>query len=590
MALLANVLATSFAGLFFQDTIWIEYPTLFTPPYEARFKQINGSVGPVPDSRPIKASLNYSGAYQGGIGEEQFLISYSNYTRNTTLPSWVDNSAMYLPFKTANYTGNIAEGTYIARTKYFSAKPNCKPLEFGTDYLWKMWNLNQSSSDLTRAKNKKPDSIFEVLVLDKEGVATKCYAPIRPLDVYDWGRELGQGSHARTGRSPPCPSGKTSADLVTTLGAAKNASQHDWATCRSAVAVGWMRTMQGNCSERVGYKTVPTDFEEANKNNTFLMTCQPTISIGDADVSVDSNGVLKSKASNLTPDIDQSKDAFAKYFTNGSEGLIAQSNLFMFRSQYSGYHNDSFASEYFHFFVNRAEGSLRLTDPTAPLPTYEDVIKPVEVAYARLFAIWLGVNSDLLFELAKTPTEVPGRIARKEDRLFFTVPMFIISEVILCIYIVVSIVVYLRRPGRYLPRMPSSIAAVIALFASSAAVKDFQGTSGMTNKEREKYLDDLDYQYGYGSYVGSDGAVHVGIEKVPYVRFMKKVTFKGSRVERDMRKSREDKKSKQEPKVQYTVLERHIEEDQRSVSPLSADYEQHQRTTYISDQSGVRRY
>ncbi|OAL49498.1 hypothetical protein IQ07DRAFT_568465 [Pyrenochaeta sp. DS3sAY3a] len=541
MALLANLLATSFAGLIFQDTISIEYPTLFTIPYEAQYKEITGFSGLTPII-----------SYKGGSGEEQFLISDSNYTRNTTLPSWVDNAAMYRPFKTTNSTGNIVEDIYNARTKYFSAKLNCKPRELGTDYLWKMWNVNASSSDLA-TPGFKPHTIFEV-----------------------------QGSRGEFGRSLPCPSGKTSADLLTTLVGGKKTSLHVRLTCLSTVVVGWMRTTQGNCSARARSGTIPTDFEEANKNNTFLMVCQPMISIGDADVSVDSNGVLQSKATNHTPDVNQ---AFAKYITDGVERLIWRSNLAIFGSQHSGYHNDSFASENFHFFVNRAEGSLRLTDPTTPLPTYEDVIKPVEIAYARLFAIWLRVNSDEFLQLAKLPTMVAGTIARKEDRLFFSVPMFVISEIILCIYIVVSIVVYLRRPGRYLPRMPTSIAAVIALFASSAAVKDLQGTSGMTNKERENYLDDLDYQYGYGSYVGSDGAVHVGIEKVPYVQFMEEVTFKGSRVERDMLKSREDKEKKQEPRVRYTALERHDEEDERSVSPLSADYEQYQRTTYSYDYS-----
>ncbi|XPS69976.1 hypothetical protein M3J09_002222 [Ascochyta lentis] len=567
MALLANLLATSFAGLFFQNSLSINHPTQFWPPYEAQFININGSVGPPADGRPIAASLRYSGAYQGGTGEEQFLVSVSNYTRNTTLPSWVDETAMYLPFKTANPTGQAVEDTYKARTKYFSAKSNCKPLKFSEDFLWRMWNVNQSSSDPTRARNKKPDSIFEVKVLDAAGVASTCYAPDNSAE--DWGIALGRKSHPIG--DDPCPSGKTSADLLTTLVAGRNASEHDWATCRSAVVVGWMRTMQGNCSARVGYNKIPKDFEEANSNNTFLMTCQPTISIGDADVHVDSDGVLQSKASNLIPDVDQSTEAVAKYFTNGPEGLIAQSNSFIFRGQYSGYHNDSFASEYFHLFVNRAAGNLRLTDPTAPLPTYEDVTKPVETAYVRLFAIWLGVNYDLLLVPANVTAKwVEGTVVREEERLFFTVPMFIISEIILGIYVIVSTLVYLRRPGRYLPRMPTSIAAVIALFASSAAVKDLQGTSHMTNKEREQYLKDLDCRYGYGSYVGSDGAVHVGIEKLPYVRYMKEVTFVGSRVEREMRRRREGKEDKQGPRVEYTALERQDEDDERPVSPLEA--------------------
>ena len=40
----------------------------------------------------------------------------------------------------------------------------------------------------------------------------------------------------------------------------------------------------------------------------------------------------------------------------------------------------------------------------------------------------------------------------------------------------------------------------------------------MSNKERERYLNRLDLRYGYGSFVGMDGKVHIGIEKQPFVR------------------------------------------------------------------------
>jgi hypothetical protein len=266
--------------------------------------------------------------------------------------------------------------------------------------------------------------------------------------------------------------------------------------------------------------------------------------MGLASVLVDSSGVLQQPAKDLTPDSDQSAEALSKYFSNGVAGLISQSNLFLFRTLNSPWHNDTFASEFIHYFMNRAEKSLRLTDPTQPLPTFEDVEAPMNSAYAQLFAIWLGVNRELLFLPATSDTaQVQGQILTPEERLFFVLPLFIISETILGMYVIVSILVYLRRPGRYLPRMPISIAAVIALFASSAAVEDLKDTFNMTTKEREKYFNDLNHRYGYGSYIGSDGAVHVGIEMVPYVRYMKDVTFEGSRVERALRKRTKEQSS-----------------------------------------------
>jgi hypothetical protein len=113
----------------------------------------------------------------------------------------------------------------------------------------------------------------------------------------------------------------------------------------------------------------------------------------------------------------------------------------------------------------------------------------------------------------------------------------------------------LRCPGRYLARMPTSIAAVIALFAASAAVKDLQGTSNMTSRERGKYLNDTGCIYGYGSYVGGDGSVHVGIEKVPFVRKMKETRFEHSRADREMRQRTARVGRKGNVGVRYKPLE-----------------------------------
>lgn len=146
-------------------------------------------------------------------------------------------------------------------------------------------------------------------------------------------------------------------------------------------------------------------------------------------------------------------------------------------------------------------------------------------------------NLDLLFLPATNATKpIQGFTYIQEERLFMNFPKFVISETILGIYVKVSILLYIRRPGRYLPRMPISIAAVVQMFAPSAAVKDLRNTCGMTNKERDKYLDDLECYYDYGSYVGSDGAVHAGTEKAPYVQCLKEVTFTGSKAEREFRK------------------------------------------------------
>jgi hypothetical protein len=516
MSLLTNLLATAFAGLFFRATLPLSHSTLFSPPFEPKFVSINGSSGPSISSSKFNGNfMNASGAYQESTGENHFLLSESNLTRNTSLPSWTDENAMYLPFRGSGSTALNAESTYLANTKYFTAEPRCRPLSFGKDYHMHLWPI----------ATEEWLSSFNVTVSSSDGSQTTCYG----TDHNDFIDYYGYKSYVRskTSGGMSCRNGKTAAEMVTTLMPGPNATAEEEKICRTAVAIGWMRTTQQYCdlpSPKNPKASSFKGFEDAASKNTFFMLCQPAIRIGRATVLVDSTGVLQKRATDFAADQDQAPQALDKYFSNGTASVISQSNLFMFRTLKPWWHNDTFASEFMHYFINRAEGSLRLTDPNKPLPTFADVEEPMKKAYTRLFAIWLGVNKELLF-LPETDTtkQVRGNIIAPEERILFVTPLFVISEIVLIIYIIVSIIIYLRRPGRYLTRMPTSIAAIIALFASSAAVKDLRGTSSIGNREREKYVDNV-------------GCVHVGVEKVPFVRFMKEVSFEGGKAGKDMRK------------------------------------------------------
>ncbi|KAH7402575.1 hypothetical protein BKA66DRAFT_564486 [Pyrenochaeta sp. MPI-SDFR-AT-0127] len=521
MSLLANLLATAFAGLFFRATLPLSHSTLLSPPFEPKFVSINGSSGPpISTSQFYGNSMKASGAYQESTGENHFLLAESNLTRNTSLPSWTDENAMYLPFKDSRSPALHAESTYQAHTKYFTAEPRCRPLSFDKDYHMHLWPI--ATEDWL--------SSFNVTVSSSDGSQTTCYG----TDHNEFIDNYGYKSHVRAEGSGgmSCRNGKTAAEMVTTLKPGPNATAEEGKICKTAVVIGWIRTTQRYCdlpSPKDPKASYLEGFEDAASNNTFFMLCQPEIRIGDATVVVDSAGVLQKRATDRTAEQDQTPQALDKYFSNGIADVISQSNLFIFRTLKPWWHNDTFASEFMHYFINRAEGSLRLTDPNKPLPTFADVEEPMKKAYTRLFAIWLGVNKELLFLPATDTTkQVLGSTITPEERILFVTPLFVISEIVLAIYIIVSLVVYLRRPGRYLTRAPTSIAAIIALFASSAAVKDLRGTSSMKNKEREKYLKDLDCCYGYGSYVGDDGRVHVGVEKVPFVIYMEELSFVGN--------------------------------------------------------------
>jgi hypothetical protein len=535
MSLLANLLATAFAGLFFSATTALPRPMLFSPPFQAKFVTIDESFAPlIPDDAGIvwdTGITNDPAAYRQGMSEDHFLLSDSNFTRNTSLPVWTDRKAFYVPFKRSEPLDQTAGSIYQARTKYFAAKPRCTSLTFGKDYRLKLW------SDIFVPVE------FAVTVLSSNGTQAKCTSDLESRSISNFGS---QGMFSSSYARPPCHEGKMTAEIVMNLVSWMNATMHEAETCATAVAIGWIRATHQYCDSSFhrgnGSSQAPPGFEDAASNNTFLMVCQPEIRIGDATVSVDSTGVLTEPATNITAVNNPDSQALNEYFSNGVANLTTVSNFYIFQSLISTWHSTTFASEFIHYFINKAAGSARLTDPKEPPPTFADVEAPMNEAYSQLFAIWLSVNRERLFQAAintTTTSPIPGTIITPKERLMFVTPLFIISETIIAIYILVSITVYIRRPGRYLARLPTSIAAVIALFASSAAVKDLRGTSHMMNKERDKYLRDLDCKYGYGSFVGGDGSVHVGIEKMPFVRYMKEVRFDGSRAARDTRRKKE---------------------------------------------------
>ncbi|OAL51004.1 hypothetical protein IQ07DRAFT_672697 [Pyrenochaeta sp. DS3sAY3a] len=529
MTLLANLLSTTFAGLLIQETLPLTRVVSFSPPFDAKIVNINGSVGPPVDERPMGDFVEYSGAYQGGIGEDQFLVAESNYTRNTSLPSWTDETAMYLPFLTSGILNQDIQGRHEARTKYFNSELNCKPRVFGRDYELRLWN-----NDTVTPGEPIPPMYFHMDIEDGNGATVRCYErqiPGRNPFAYGLGRV------SRDPYDDTCRLGSNAAELLEILAGGPKATRHQQEICSSTIAIGWMRTRNANCSDDETWFDPPEDFEDVDENNTLMISCQPKLTVGDATVIVDANGLLQVKAKDHVPEINQTPKALQKYFSSGVATLLHQSNLFLFRSYQSTYHNDSFASEYFHYFVNRAANSLQFTDPNLPLPTFAEIEEPIKKAYTRLFAIWLGVNKELLFLPASTATpKISGTTTTLEERLIFKKNLFIISEVILGIYIIVSITIYFRRPGRYLARIPMTIGAVIALFAASAAVKDMEGSSTLNVKDRRKFLEDMDCRYGYGSYVGGDGGVHIGVEKVPYVRKMEHTRFEHSRFDIKLRR------------------------------------------------------
>ncbi|KIX99811.1 uncharacterized protein Z520_04447 [Fonsecaea multimorphosa CBS 102226] len=91
----------------------------------------------------------------------------------------------------------------------------------------------------------------------------------------------------------------------------------------------------------------------------------------------------------------------------------------------------------------------------------------------------------------------------------------VLSVFILLFVIFTTSLVYLRRRHPFLPREPSTIAAVLAFIYASNMLSDFVDTETLNNKAMEKRLKNINKRYALGWFKGRDGQIHCAIDEEP---------------------------------------------------------------------------
>jgi len=475
MALLANLLAVAFSGLFNESNVTVSYPTVF--------KTVD----------PILDGFNSSNVPDFYNPSDNYVRMVSNFTGNTLLPAWSDPHAFYVPFTPASSLLNETVERRTA-TRAFRAKLDCTAVPV-------------SESNGT-----------DLLVYLDQTINLRCLAiatlnppfTLNPADMLRYGN---------------CSGVPTANELVSPLYGIKDASSTDDALCRQHIVVAWARTPgQGRCRTNT---TIDAD-------DITVMACKPRILTGSAEVRVDQFGrveeVSKSNINDTAVDI---------FFRNNSASFLPTLNdIIVNQVVVTSWHNDSFPSELINYYMTGIANSTAFLDPVKPPPSMSTVTTLLEAVYARFFALHLSLSIDKIIPPVTTSSRsarinVQGVILQRETRILISYPLFGISVATVTLYIFVTVLAYIRRPARFLPRQPTTIASVLAAFASSHAVLDFKGTASMTKKERSRLVRRLDHQYGFGAFVGVDGVMHVGIEKQPFLGARKRPTRVGSMEDED---------------------------------------------------------
>jgi hypothetical protein len=157
-----------------------------------------------------------------------------------------------------------------------------------------------------------------------------------------------------------------------------------------------------------------------------------------------------------------------------------------------------------------AQNSHDLVDPAALALSSADVIPLLESLYRQFFATILALSTHVFSE-NHIQNDVQMEAIVVVDRIFVSSALFKLWLVVLYLHLTVAILYYTDRPKMFLPRMLTSIGAIVSYLPASRAVEDFSESSQRLGKRYEIEVESK--LYAYGRYIGIDEKTHIGIER-----------------------------------------------------------------------------
>ncbi|KFY33960.1 hypothetical protein V494_07177 [Pseudogymnoascus sp. VKM F-4513 (FW-928)] len=472
MAISMNVLAVALSGIFDESLRDTKLPISSTEIYSPA---LNG----IPDISGSASSF-YEVTYY-----DHFYATLANLRGNTSLPPWVDKNFFYLPFNLPNSEQlsekKLSIDGYSALTRGFGVDLSCEQI------------FQEGGNDTLIFHHKDEGSMAELNMIHKlaDGGNVTCISTLHLPDG-DFYNE-------------PWTNDTCAFEILTPLelSNATGNSLPDNGYCSSIVVAGWARI--GPASSATTQGASSTNATNGRSYEAAFMRCLPTFKTASFNVTVDPTERIISSTREGEFDTD-----LRPYGTQAAIiSLMAQtSTLVLPRSGHlPRWHNDTFAVDWINSLLKIKLGSSDLTNPAMPVPDIPAIIPHFAELYQRLAAVMFSFDT-ALFEKAPANTTTAVQIHTKQTRIFMTPTMFYISITILVLQLFTLVAYYAMRPRRFLPRMPLSIASVIAYVSASQAAHDYSNQSSENSPE---------LRYGYGRFKGSDGRTHVGIEKDPLV-------------------------------------------------------------------------
>lgn len=495
VALSTSVLAVALSGLFNEKQVLLAIPSTTTMRKEGVF---DGSPFVIRSSSEL-ASLN-----TGYKVLDNYYVAIANLSQKASLPPWVDKNNYYIPFDLPiepdgeNATEiDLEMKSFSAQTRGFGLDVKCtSPSASGDGDTFVFRPVYDSD-----ARAGFGSDLVEFLYTHKgaDGREYRCGASQTAMNT--------RGVINNTLLDyvyPVSSAGPQRFEGITQL-TSEFFENIDY--CGKQFLAGWARlgpaTSTSNLFEEKG-----SDYEGRSLDSTFVH-CTTSLKTALFNVEVDLSGriISANQSGEYATDLEFLGGHEPDEIESPVDGLLRQISYMVAHPDTTPsleWSNDSYAHSWLSSAIIAKRGSDAWLSIDASPPTPEEVIPEVEYIYRQVAAIIMSFDQQL-FKTPAEPIEINVNLNIQEERIFLETASFWICISLLAIQLLTLFIFYWNRPGRFLPRMPLSIASIISFVSASHAVQDLA-------------RDDKDQlRFGYGRFRGVDGKTHVGIEKEPLV-------------------------------------------------------------------------
>ncbi|KAJ9300013.1 hypothetical protein DTO217A2_7978 [Paecilomyces variotii] len=419
----------------------------------------------------------------------------ANLSENVPLLPWLSPEYYFLPLSIPP-KNETTDTSYRVRTSGLGSRLDCQQLRENDQNLGYTFTLNH---DATEANFTATETL-------SDGTKIRCYSP--NAFTGDNAKVPAEATQIYL-RGPP--EGKKALELfIQPISSFVSATREEKFACPRRLIAGWVRSSISLGEEFSETLYGPTrNITKESLNSTFMM-CKPKFQTAEFDVTIDQQGHILgyTQKTDLT---EPENDVLAWAIWNATTFLVGAP------PGYLEWHNDTYAADWMNLFLKQYMKSTSLLDANVPLPGFSRLVDLVEYVYGELFAIILQSNDGLLLPAPQVKSVVATEVM-KVPKVFLSMTMVYIVLATLSAGLMVAICFYILLPKPFMPHIPTSLAALASDFSHSHILHDLDKAEVAEDKTKMvRFFEEKGPVYGFGRYMGTDGEVHIGIDRQPYI-------------------------------------------------------------------------